>query len=440
MGRGPWGFHGGAAALAALWVVVLLPALRLMPGDEGVYVYDARRVLEGAVPYRDFFFAHPPLRLLLGALGWVGGATGAKAWAAVGTVAAAWMAGAVVRREAGTGWGLLTVGLVLGSMLSLRTGTQLLGSNLAMAFVAGSMLAAARGRCGLAGVVLGLGALQALYVLLALPGLALWSWERRGRFLAGLAAGLVPLGGCAVLFGGPFVEQVLLYHLCKVGATGLASEGEPLLAFAVGDVGLLAFGLAGLSAAGAGRLAAATGFVAAAVVTAYRSPEVYYFAPALPPLAVASALGLRHLAGRLPPLAGRAVVVGAVALTYVPHALHVPELRAELRVMRADLDRVIGAATGGVVWGDMFIAPWLAAETGRRVAADEVDTSVKRLLTGMAEPGELAERALAEADVVVLGASGLLAFPEVAEQLRAWPAPARLDLAVLPPLLVWRRN
>lgn len=447
-----WRFHGGAALLAAVWVVALWPGLALGAGDEGLYVYEGRRVLEGAIPYRDFFFAHPPLRLLLAALGWaLGGAAGAKAWAAVGCVAASWLTGAAVRREAGERWGLLAVGLLLTTMLVIRTGTQLLGSNVTMALSAAALLASVAGRFGLAGVALGVGALQALYAVLLLPGAALWAWRlggRRGlgRLVAGAAVGGVLLGVAALAFGTPFVEQTLLYHLRKVGAEGLAANDEALLAFAVGDVGLLACALAGLLAGGSGLFAAVAGLAGAAVVAAYASPEVYYFAPTLPWLVLAAVLGLRHVARRArdagSPLAGAAGIAGVLVITWGPHLLHIPEYRAELAAMRGDLDRLASAAPGGPVWGDMALAPYLAVRGAERVGGDEGDTSTKRLLTGLGDPGAVADRALAEATVVVTAAgSGLESFPAVTSRLVArFGAPTAVEFRVLPTVHVWSRR
>ena len=38
------------------------------PGDENVYYYMGKMVWEGKVPYKDFFYAHPPLHIYLMAL------------------------------------------------------------------------------------------------------------------------------------------------------------------------------------------------------------------------------------------------------------------------------------------------------------------------------------------------------------------------------------
>ena len=53
-------------------VIFILIALKglvaLQPGDENVYYYMAKLISEGKIPYKDFFYAHPPLHIYLLAL------------------------------------------------------------------------------------------------------------------------------------------------------------------------------------------------------------------------------------------------------------------------------------------------------------------------------------------------------------------------------------
>src|SRR3989338_7079899 len=56
------------AFFAVILVFVLVEAKGLghvAPGDENVYYYMAKSVSEGQLPYRDFFYAHPPLHILI---------------------------------------------------------------------------------------------------------------------------------------------------------------------------------------------------------------------------------------------------------------------------------------------------------------------------------------------------------------------------------------
>lgn len=53
-------------AVALLFILVQAKGLvHIAPGDENVYYYMAKSVSEGELPYRDFFYAHPPLHILI---------------------------------------------------------------------------------------------------------------------------------------------------------------------------------------------------------------------------------------------------------------------------------------------------------------------------------------------------------------------------------------
>ena len=60
------------ALLSLFMLIFILIAFKglktIQPGDENVYYYMGKLVSEGKIPYRDFFFAHPPLHIYLTAL------------------------------------------------------------------------------------------------------------------------------------------------------------------------------------------------------------------------------------------------------------------------------------------------------------------------------------------------------------------------------------
>jgi hypothetical protein len=58
----------GLVAVVAVYMILEIYGYRYRVSDEGIYFYLAKRLTEGAVPYRDFFFAHPPGHILVLAL------------------------------------------------------------------------------------------------------------------------------------------------------------------------------------------------------------------------------------------------------------------------------------------------------------------------------------------------------------------------------------
>lgn len=55
----------GLAVILGTWFLLKLVGLHPSGTDDNIYFYLANRVAEGAVPYRDFFFSHPPVHLLV---------------------------------------------------------------------------------------------------------------------------------------------------------------------------------------------------------------------------------------------------------------------------------------------------------------------------------------------------------------------------------------
>lgn len=53
-------------AFAAIFIsIVFKGAITAQPGDENVYFYMGKMIAEGKAPYRDFFYAHPPLHVYM---------------------------------------------------------------------------------------------------------------------------------------------------------------------------------------------------------------------------------------------------------------------------------------------------------------------------------------------------------------------------------------
>ncbi len=53
-------------AVALVFLLIEIKGLLLIsPGDENTYFYMAKAISEGQIPYKDFFYAHPPLHILI---------------------------------------------------------------------------------------------------------------------------------------------------------------------------------------------------------------------------------------------------------------------------------------------------------------------------------------------------------------------------------------
>lgn len=221
----------GPVALALLLLFFgLLKSFALGPAvsDENIYFYDAWLMTQGVWPYRDFFFAHPPMHLIPGWLlfsvtgfGLTVGKMlpmGAAAATGVGVYV-------IARRAGGQVAGVVAAALFLLSHDVLRASSHWTGINLSIAWLTWGLAAALAGRLRTAGVLFALGATTGFYVFPAALGvgvlLALKKARDSMRFgLAFLVPFLLINGFFWWLGGDGYLDGVYRYHALKPGLEG----------------------------------------------------------------------------------------------------------------------------------------------------------------------------------------------------------------------------
>lgn len=222
----------GLALLLGTFLLIKLPGIHASGTDDNIYFYMAEAMTQGRMPYRDFFFSHPPVHLLIpaAAFGIGGFSIGlAKSIPVLATVAASVFLYLAARR-AGRGFALLLMLFHLTTYQVLMASSDMNGENLMTAFLAAGLWALVANRPLLAGAMAGLGLGCGLYALAAVValGLATGSWRALARFAAGLA---ITFGGTMAIFAAmapeAFLDGVFRYHLAKpVKAAGRASVFE----------------------------------------------------------------------------------------------------------------------------------------------------------------------------------------------------------------------
>ena len=210
-------------AAAVLFAVLKLYAVNVVVGDEHLYFNMAVLVNKGLVPYRDFFYTHPPLHLYLAVLAFkpfgYSLALG-KALTSGAMLIGGLLVFAIGRRMIGAAEAAVACAVFLLSFDPLRISSHFTGGNETFAFAMIGLWLAYLDRPLLAGIAFGLGALVAVYIA---PGalavaLLLW-WRSRGaavRFIVTAAA--VALCGNLIMYllaGQDFVSQVYLSQFQK---------------------------------------------------------------------------------------------------------------------------------------------------------------------------------------------------------------------------------
>ncbi|MGC4115454.1 MAG: hypothetical protein QM765_12790 [Myxococcales bacterium] len=206
--------------------------------DENIYFYMAHRFAQGAVPYRDFFFAHPPIHLLVPTIVFkVFGFSLPLAKCIAPTaqlVAAACLYLAL--RKASRPMAVLAALFHLTAYEVLMGSTDMDGENILTAFLALAVLLAVRGRPLASGIAAGLALGTGMYALAGVLALAVAFAGASRKAVAWYAAGLL---GCVGLWNGVFgalggdgfVDGVYRYHFAKAASgdhISLFSSANPI--------------------------------------------------------------------------------------------------------------------------------------------------------------------------------------------------------------------
>lgn len=229
-----------ALALVTLWCVLKTYGLRPAAADENIYFYFATRIAEaGKLPYRDFFFAHPPLHLvpavLLVKLAGGFSLVAMKAlpgFAALVAGLALWRATRTVGRTAG----LVALALWLFSYDVLRASSHFTGANWTAMWLALGLLALTSRLGALGGLLLGAACGTGLYAVPASAAvLVALAFVDRRRALTAFAAwtltGAALVAGGFALGGQAFWDEVVRYHLKKTAEEGaFLAAARPLFA------------------------------------------------------------------------------------------------------------------------------------------------------------------------------------------------------------------
>jgi hypothetical protein len=297
--RPPWGLICLGVEVT-VFLILKLYAVHPHRADEGIYFYDALRLTQGARLYRDLFFAHPPLHLLLPTLlTWIFGYHFTllkmipQLAGAIEGVLVFLIAKRVFQRDVAA---VAASTVLLFAEDFLKSSSYLTGITEADALLCGAILLAMSRRPLVAGVLAGCATMTLLQTAPVVGGfgLALLLWDRKDglRYAAGFVAPVALVHAWFGLrAGGDFFAQVYGYHLHKVGGGGMNIlqnlVADDLTLFVGGALGLALFFRE--QRAEARRFLQALGpIVLVQIVAMVTRPRVFpfYFQPLFPLLAL----------------------------------------------------------------------------------------------------------------------------------------------------------
>jgi hypothetical protein len=191
--------------------------------DENIYFYAADAATYGTLPYDDYFYAHPPLRVFIPAI--IFRIFGFSLITAQGIPVLACMIAGIclwraLRKTSGPWAGLAAMALYFSASQVMKSSTDMTGINMTMAFVMGGVLAHTKGRNILSGVLLACATGVGMIALWWFPCVVLGAWVLSGRdalkVLGGFLGTFALIQGLGALIGGEaYFVSVFKYHTLK---------------------------------------------------------------------------------------------------------------------------------------------------------------------------------------------------------------------------------
>jgi hypothetical protein len=460
--------YASIGAILVLYALLKSISTNIVTSDSGVYYYAGSLWSQGIVPYRDFFFSHGPVHVLVPAIVIFLFGVSIPLLNAIPSILLSGTSGWLVYRIARGQWGALAG--ILASVLYLFGPNQLVqsghftGINLTTMFLLLGVERFLQRKYLQAGLALGTGMMAGAYIL---PGIVVIglialmdNWRSLRPLIKGFMLVVVPVHLFFLAIAGlPFLEQLYFYHVQKVAespyfvgvssvVSKLLEQEQLLILFSL--LGLHVFLLTqckagkALQALRSWPLAPLSLLLVADYLfffSALSRSFTHYFLLLFPFAAIAGSYGLvSFLKIRLAfpwRWSERAygiivlVLIASVSLkvpfagipnfsrvTWANHFLGAHDLAIYLNsVLQED----------ETIFGSFDVTPTVALLSGRRIAANEVESSIMRLEGKPEALSELIERIEEDNVGAVISrvGSGVHSFPAFREYLAEHFTPER---------------
>ncbi len=370
--------------------------------DENVYFYMGSLISGGKMPYSDFFFAHPPLKIFVNAA--IISLFGfnlllLKAVPLASTIISAVFIYKIAKKRLGAVEALIAAALFLFSYRVMVESTYSLGMNLTTVFVVAGTYCWLSNKQLLGGMLFGLASITGLYSIVPFAVVAVLALVRDRKEFARLAAGFLIIFLATNLYflsaaGEKYITSVYTYHLIKPEAAGNTAS----LFLQLIKQNWLLLGSAMLSVLFLSRkIAAPLAISGAYILFLSQLSRVFnfYLVLLLPFLAILGGYSLARLGRMLPYKKALAalliIVIIASAAQTTKHLWTFDFADFESAKPMAEFVKQ-NSAQSDEIFGDMTAAPLVALFSDRRIAFDMVDTNDMLFSSGMISLAEITGR------------------------------------------------
>jgi len=393
------------------YVILEKGGLQPQPGDENVYFYMGKAISDGGVPYKDFFYAHPPLHIyILAFLIKLFGVNIAalKFFSLFAIVVSAFFlyksSMKIMHRDDSeydsnsVYISLVAVILFLFSFEVMFKATYSLGEEYTLMFLMIGFYLALKSRFFYSGIFLGAASLTRLYAVV--PSVAIIFFfslkkliDRKPKdffyIIGGVAVSFAFVMALLYVFiGERFIDSVIGYHLMKP-----KFEGQRIMVYksliTENWILFIAF-IASFFASGKKtlQLPYLIAFSYSIFFLLLRVPSQFYFIIAMPFMAIIGAYAVFKLIGRIKikylKYALTLIIAGIFAWNYSADAMFLEKTEfSKFTHFENMLEKVSSTPMEQTIFGDSSVVPLLALKSGRKISLNFIDSNEMRFTSGL---------------------------------------------------------
>ncbi len=220
------------ALISIVFFAIQATHFKYSVSDENTYFYMAKLISEGNLPYRDFFYAHPPMHIMLLAAFYALFGMSIfvlKATAVLPIIATGWIIFQIAREKMGDAEGIIAATIFYFSYDTLRFATFATWVSLAGMFLAIGIYLLLKQKHSLAGIALAFAALSGIFSLIGglAAGAYLFFTDKKAfirlciSFTALFAAANILL---ILISNGAYITDIISYHLLKPSEGGIGKS------------------------------------------------------------------------------------------------------------------------------------------------------------------------------------------------------------------------
>lgn len=381
-----------------VFVAFRIPSLYPTLSDENVYFYMGKLISEGSIPYKDFFHAHPPLKIFLYA-----GIIKAfgfnliilKSTALAATLISAFFIYLTFAKKNNHVSGLIAAFLFLFTATTFLFSTMNFGHNLTAMFMVIGYFYFTQSKYLLSGIFSGIASFTGIY---AIPLIAVFiivslfsSNAKPKKYIYGFLAVFLFLNIIMIFLSGfDFIRQVYLFHFLKT-ESGTASKLSLIRDMAVSNmilsVPLLIYAATKLRL----HIILEEMLVILYVLFIFllKTPFMFYFVVMFPFAAVLGAEGIIKAVKILPKSAKIFFVITVfVIFVFSINRNLIFEINQNKQNKFTKSDEIANyvrshSKPDDTIAGDTYITPLISLKSNRRIAGDIVDIDTSIFKTGV---------------------------------------------------------